>query len=109
MESAAPGSSRALFTLDWYRTLRPDGRLAFLAAWGGYALAGFDFLSFTFVLAPIRAAFGLAEGQVGALATVTLVASIVGGATGGGLADRVGRARVLRWSIVAYALCSFLS
>ena len=109
MESAAPGSSRALFTLDWYRTLSADGRLAFMAAWGGYALAGFDFLSFTFVLAPIRAAFGLTEGQIGALATVTLVASVAGGIAGGVLADRLGRARVLRWSIAAYALFSFLS
>jgi MFS family permease len=109
MEHAATGSSRALFTLDWYRTLSADGRRAYLAACGGYALASFDFLSFTFVLIPIRAAFGLSEVQVGALATVSLIASVVGGIVGGALADRVGRARVLRWSILTYALVSLLS
>ncbi|HLH24343.1 MAG TPA: MFS transporter [Chloroflexota bacterium] len=109
MTSATTGSARALFTLDWYRALSPDGRLAFIAAWGGYALAGFDFLAFTFVLAPIRAAFGLSEGQIGALATASLMASVAGGIAGGVLADRLGRARVLRWSIAAYALLSFLS
>ena len=109
MATAAAGPSHALFTLDWYRTLSAEGRRAYGAAWGGYALASFDFLSFTFVLVPIRAAFGLSEAQVGALATMSLVASVVGGIVGGALADRVGRARVLRWSILAYALFSFLS
>src|SRR3954447_5306401 len=109
MESLAPRGTRALFTLDWYRTLSPNGRVAFIAACGGYALAGFDLLSFTFVLARLRAAFGLSEVQLGALAAVTLVASVVGGLAGGVLADRFGRVRILQWSVGAYALFSLLS
>jgi MFS family permease len=108
-QPAVPRERAPLFTLDWYRTLTPQGRRAFVAAWGGYVLAAFDTLAFTFVLAPIRATFGLAEGQLGALASVTLVASVVGGMVGGVLADRLGRARLLRWSILAYALFSLLS
>src|SRR5215212_7213410 len=109
MESGATSKGHALFTLEWFRTLSPDGRVAFAAACSGYALAGFDLLSFTFVLASIRAAFGLTEGQLGALAAVSLVASVLGGVVGGVLADRFGRARTLQWSIAAYAVCSLLS
>jgi MFS family permease len=109
MEAAAPRKTRALFTLAWYRTLSPNGRVAFVAACAGYALAGFDLLSFTFVLARLRVAFGLTEAQVGALVAVTLGASVVGGMAGGVLADRFGRARILQWSVGAYALFSLLS
>jgi MFS family permease len=105
----AAHSSRLLFTLDWYRTLSPTGRAAFLAACGGYTLAGFDLLSFTFVLPSIRAAFGLSDAQLGVLATSTLLASVVGGVAGGTLADTFGRVRVLQWSIGIYALFSLVS
>jgi MFS family permease len=109
MESAATRGAHALFTLEWFRTLSPDGRVAFVAACGGYALAGFDLLSFTYLLPSIRAAFRLTEGQLGALAAVTLVASVLGGVVGGVLADRFGRARTLQWSVAAYAAFSLLS
>ena len=54
-------AGRSLLTLDWYRTLTPQGRVAFVAACAGYTLAGFDLLTFSFVLGALRTAFGLSE------------------------------------------------
>jgi MFS family permease len=92
----------------WYRTLSSAGRRAFWAGTGGYALACFDLLAFTFVLGPVAATFGLSPGQVGLLSTASLLASVVGGIIGGALADRLGRVRVLMITIAVYAGCTFL-
>ena len=102
----AAGRWAALF--DWYRTLSGAGRRAFWAGTGGYALACFDLLAFTFVLGPVATTFSLSSGQVGLLATGSLLASVVGGIIGGALADRLGRVQVMMISIATYAVCTFL-
>lgn len=92
----------------WYAALGSDGRHAFWAAFVGVALAAFDLFSFTFVLDAIRTDLGLSTGQVGFLATSSLVAAAVGGIISGVLADRIGRVRTMQLTILAYAVGSLL-
>ncbi|HKP30195.1 MAG TPA: MFS transporter, partial [Gemmatimonadales bacterium] len=62
-----------------------------------------------FALSSIRSEFGLTAGQAGALASVTLVAAAVGGIGAGVLADRFGRARILRVAVLTYSVFTALT
>jgi MFS family permease len=72
-------------------------------------LDAFDLIVLTLSLTAIGATFGVDKGATGALATVTLTASAVGGILGGVLADRFGRARTLMVTVGVYSLFTFLS
>lgn len=87
----------------------PPARAAAVAASVGYALDGFDFLILGFALPAISHELILSQPQAGALATVTLVGAVLGGLTFGVVADRIGRARTLSYSIVFFALCTGLT
>jgi MFS family permease len=52
----------------------------------------------------LAAYFGLDSGQTGLFTTVTLLASGIGGALAGVLADRAGRVRALMITVVTYAI-----
>ncbi len=95
--------------LAWFREAPPEGRRALLAAASGWMLDAMDVMLYAFALTAIRAEFGLDGAQAGLLASVTLVASAVGGIGAGLLADRIGRARVLVLSILAYSLFTGLT
>lgn len=88
----------------WLREASPEARRALLAAGAGWMLDAMDVSLYAFALTAIRAEFGLDGARAGLLASVTLVASALGGIAAGFLSDRVGRARVLVLAILAYAL-----
>ncbi|GAB3984814.1 MFS transporter [Actinoallomurus acanthiterrae] len=92
----------------WYRTLGTPGRRAFKGAYLGYGLDSYDFWVLPLGLTAIAATFGLSKPQTGMLATTTLVFSALGGIAAGVLADRVGRARTLMVTVIAYAVCTAL-
>src|SRR3954469_25328814 len=94
---------------SWYAALGASGRRAFRAAFAGYMLDAFDLIVLTLSLTAIGATFDVGTGATGALSTVTLSASAVGGILGGVLADRIGRARTLMLSVGVYSLFPFLS
>jgi len=96
-------------TGSWYAQLGVAGRRAFRAAFAGYMLDAFDLIVLTLSLTAIGATFGVGTGATGALSTVTLSASAVGGILGGVLSDRIGRARTLMLSVAVYSLFTFLS
>jgi MFS family permease len=91
-------------SLTWLREASPEARRALLAATSGWMLDAMDVMLYAFALSAIRAEFGLDGAEAGLLASVTLIASAAGGIGAGLLADRIGRARVLVFSILAYAL-----
>ncbi|MGL4288024.1 MAG: MFS transporter, partial [Phreatobacter sp.] len=87
---------------------------AMKALWGsalGYAMDGFDLLILGFMLRAISADLGLSGAQAASLVTATLVGAVAGGLLFGMLSDRLGRVRVLTWTIVLFAvftgLCAF--
>lgn len=96
-------------SLAWLREASPEARRALVAAASGWMLDAMDVMLYAFALTAIRAEFGLDGARAGLLASVTLVASAVGGIGAGLLADRFGRARVLVLSILAYSLFTGLT
>jgi len=77
------------------------------ALWGaaiGYAMDGFDLLILGFMLRAISADLQLSQAQAASLVTATLVGAVVGGLVFGMLSDRIGRVRVLTWTIVLFAV-----
>jgi MFS family permease len=83
-----------------------DGK-ARKAVWGaaiGYAMDGFDLLILGFMLKAISADLHLSAGQAASLVTATLVGAVLGGIGFGMLSDRIGRVRVLTWTIVLFAV-----
>ncbi|HZN03263.1 MAG TPA: MFS transporter [Candidatus Polarisedimenticolia bacterium] len=79
---------------------------ALVAAFLGWMLDGMDIMLYAFALTALQREFGLAPAALGGVASITLVASAVGGIAAGALADRFGRARVLVWSILVYSFCT---
>src|SRR4051794_20766033 len=94
---------------SWFAALGAQGRRAFRAAFAGYMLDAFDLIVLTLSLSAIGATFDVGTGATGALSTVTLSASAIGGILGGVLADRIGRARTLMLSVAVYSVFTFLS
>ena len=100
--------TRAARSEGWFAALGVKGRRAFRAAYTGYMLDAFDLIVLTLSLSAIGATFSVGTGATGALSTVTLSASAVGGILGGVLADRIGRARTLMLSVAVYSVFTFL-
>src|SRR6478736_8185333 len=108
--SSIPAGRAAVRTREgWFSALGVKGRRAFRAAYAGYMLDAFDLIVLTLSLSAIGATFSVGTGATGALSTVTLSASAIGGVLGGVLADRIGRARTLMLSVGVYSLFTFLS
>ena len=87
----------------WWPALGSKGQKAFKAAFAGYSLDAFDLIILTLTLTAIGSTFGVGKGATGALATVTLSASAIGGILGGVLSDRIGRARTLMLTVGVYS------
>jgi len=81
----------------------------FAAAALGWMLDAFDVMLFALVISAIVADFGIGKATAGKLATLTLLASGIGGLLFGWIADRIGRTRALILSILTYSVCSFAS
>jgi benzoate transport len=88
-----------------------NARKALLGSAVGYAMDGFDLLILGFMLRTIAGDLKLSPAQSASLVTATLVGAVLGGIGFGMLSDRLGRVRVLTWSIVLFAvftgLCAF--
>ncbi|NKK56226.1 MFS transporter [Rhizobium leguminosarum bv. viciae] len=84
------------------------------ALWGsamGYAMDGFDLLILGFMLKAISVDLALSPVQAASLVTATLIGAVIGGIAFGILSDRLGRVRVMTWTILLFAvftgLCAF--
>src|SRR3954454_14115517 len=105
----AAARDRAYRDASWWSALGASGRRGFRAAFAGYMLDAFDLIVLTLSLTAIGTTFNVGTGATGALSTVTLSASAIGGILGGVLADRIGRARTLMISVGVYSAFTFLS
>jgi len=70
----------------------------------GYAMDGFDLLILGFMLRVISTDLSLTPAQAASLVTATLIGAVIGGVGFGMLSDRLGRVRVLTWTIVLFAV-----
>jgi MFS family permease len=93
----------------WFTELSPPERSTFIATFGGWALDGMDVMVYSFVIPGLIAAWHITKGEAGILAAVALLISAAGGWLAGLLADRFGRVRVLQWTILWFAVFTFLS
>jgi MFS family permease len=93
----------------WVGSVTPPQWKALAAAMLGWLLDAMDVMMYAFALTAIRAEFGLSAAAAGGLASVTLLTSAVGGIGFGMLADRIGRARALVYSILIYSVFTALT
>ena len=107
MAQVAVEADRSL--TGWYRQSTPKVRRVFwtcAAAWGLDSMDGFVY---QYMIPAIMAGLGLTLAQAGSIASANYFAGAIGGWTGGWLADRYGRARVLQVTILWFSIFSFLS
>jgi MFS family permease len=75
----------------------------------GWGLDGLTWTLYGFALTAIIPVLGISAGAVGWITAASIVASAVGGAVAGSLADRFGRVRVLTWVILGYCMFTGLT
>src|SRR5690349_10972541 len=84
--------------------LTPEARKALWGSAVGYAMDGFDLLILGFMLRAIAGELHLTQPEAASLVTGTLVGAVLGGFLFGMLSDRLGRVRVLTWTIALFAV-----
>jgi MFS family permease len=93
----------------WFSSLKDRERRTFWACFTGWALDAMDVQMYAVVLPTLVALWGMSKTQAGSLATAALLFSSVGGWIAGVLADRYGRATILKLTIIWFAVFTFLS
>jgi MFS family permease len=94
------------FRPQWSRDITPARWRALFAAQAGWMLDAMDVLLYTFALTTIQKEFQFDSATAGGLASVTLLASAIGGILFGLIADYIGRTRALVATILIYSFCS---
>ena len=94
---------------NWFTNMNVRERRTFWACFTGWALDAMDVQLYAVVMPTLIAVWGLSQAQAGTLGTAALLFSSFGGWLAGILADRFGRAAVLRLTIVWFAIFTFLS
>jgi MFS family permease len=104
--SAALRPTRKILGLEWPRQMTRAERGSLLAGGLGWLLDAFDVMLYSMVLAELISNFAMSKSIAGLLGSLTLIASAIGGAYFGFLADRIGRTRSLSISILVYSLAT---
>ena len=94
---------------NWFTSMNVRERRTFWACFTGWALDAMDVQMYAVVMPTLIGLWGMSQAQAGLLGTTALLFSSVGGWIAGILADRFGRATVLRLTIVWFAFFTFLS
>jgi len=94
---------------NWFGSMSATERRTFWACFCGWAVDALDFQIYALVMPTLVVLWGLSPRQAGLLGTSALLSSPLGGWIAGVLADRIGRARVLKIAIVWFATFAFLS
>ena len=94
------------FRPQWSRDITSTQWHALFAAQAGWMLDAMDVLLYTFALTTIQKEFQFDSATAGLLASVTLLASAIGGILFGIIADYIGRTKALIATILIYSFCS---
>lgn len=92
----------------WYRSLDKDNRRSFWTVFCGFSVDSLDIQLYAFVLPVLLTFWGLSHSEAGLLGAATLVSSALGGWIAGILADRYGRLKVLKLTILWFAISTCL-
>ena len=104
VNEAGPRATPSAGLLGWLAEGSPAARRALLAASLGWALDAFDVMLYALVLSSLLTDFSISTATAGLLGSLTLVASGIGGASFGALADRFGRRPAMIASILVYSV-----
>ena len=94
---------------NWFTSMNVREKRTFWACFTGWALDAMDVQLYAVVMPTLIAVWGMSQAEAGILGTTALLFSSLGGWLAGILADRYGRAFVLRLTIVWFAFFTFLS
>lgn len=86
--------------------LDKNSRRAFWTVFSGFALDAIDIQIYAFALPVLLSVWSLSHTEAGLLATATLVSSAFGGWIAGLLADRYGRVRIMKLTILWFAIAT---
>lgn len=87
---------------------RAEERRTFWACFGGFAMDAMDVQIYSFVAPVLISLWGMSNSQPGLVAAAALLSSALGGWGTGLLADRIGRGRALRITVLWFALFTSL-
>jgi MFS family permease len=93
----------------WLSQLEVEERSTLIATFSGWMLDGMDVMVYSFVLPALIVLWHMTKADAGWLGTSALLLSSLGGWMAGLAADRWGRVRILRLTIVWFAVFTFLS
>jgi MFS family permease len=93
--------------VTFWREASKEARQALVAASMGWLLDAFDVMLYALILTAVIGDLGLDRSTGGAMASLTLAASAVGGLIFGVIADKLGRTRALSLSILIYSIFTF--
>lgn len=94
--------------LAFYRDMNLPERRTFWGCFAGWTLDGMDFMIYPLVIGTIITMWKVDPGTAGFAGTVTLLASAIGGWLGGYFADRIGRVRMLQFTILWFSFFSLV-
>jgi MFS family permease len=94
---------------NWFSSMSAHERTTFWACLFGWVLDAMDVQTYALVMPTLIILWSLTKGQAGMLGTSALLVSSLGGWIAGILADRLGRAKVLKITIIWFATFTFLS
>jgi MFS family permease len=79
-----------------------------LLSWAGWTFDFYDLMLYSFLLIPIGKELQLSRLALSWVLGASLTATAIGGVLFGLLADRIGRKKVLAWTVITYCLGTFL-
>jgi MFS family permease len=92
----------------FYKDMNVPEKRTFWACAAGWCLDGMDFMIYPLVIGTLMKMWSVDPGSAGLAATVTLLASAIGGWGAGYLADRIGRVKTLQLTIIWFSFFSLL-
>ena len=108
LSAVAPQPGQDEF-FGWYNHAEPKVRRVFWTCFLGWGLDSMDGLVYQYMIPVVVMSLGLTLAQASSITSANYLASAFGGWIGGWLADRYGRARILKVTILWFSIFSALS